>query len=534
MGRRDRDTVTSAPQEDGLHGRAGRALGWSFANTALSRLSTLAIGIVLARILGPAEFGTYAVALVVLLALLSVNELGVSLAIVRWPGDPKEIAPTVATLSVAGSVLVYVVCAALAPALAGLVGDPDAVPVIRLLGLGAVISGVVATPAAMLQRELRQRRKMVIDQVGAWVSALTSLYCALSGLGAVSLAVGHLAGTLVGAVLFIAAAPGAVRLGFDRVHARALLRFGLPLASASAVVFAVGNVDRLVVGAVLGPVPLGVYVLAANLSVWPVSVLSQPVRAVAPALLARLQHDPVAMRSTFTTWTGLLAAVALPTCALLAGSADFLVPLVYGSAWSEAATVLPWLAVAAALRILFELAYDQLVVLGRTRDVLVAQVAWLVAAVPATIVGAHVAGLTGTAAAQLVVTVLVVLPVYLVSLRLAGFAVGGLAARVAPAVVVSAGAAVVGWMATVHVADGWVAVSCGAASAAAAVLVLLFRDRDSLRSLRGPGRREPPPGGVAATPRSSPQELGGGPPLSSDDPPTSPSDAEPLQRVPSR
>ncbi|MEO5853122.1 MAG: oligosaccharide flippase family protein, partial [Nocardioides sp.] len=77
---------------------AAGALGWSFLNTALTRLGTLAIGVVLARVLGPSEFGTFAVALVALMAVLSFNELGVSLAIVRWPGDPLEIAPTVNTL----------------------------------------------------------------------------------------------------------------------------------------------------------------------------------------------------------------------------------------------------------------------------------------------------------------------------------------------------------------------------------------------------------------------------------------------------
>src|ERR1039458_2807890 len=77
-----------------LIGRASRALGVSFINIAAARLGTLAFGILLARLLGPHEFGTYAVAFVALLAVLSFNELGVSLAIVRWPGEPREIAPT--------------------------------------------------------------------------------------------------------------------------------------------------------------------------------------------------------------------------------------------------------------------------------------------------------------------------------------------------------------------------------------------------------------------------------------------------------
>ena len=84
-------------------------------NTLLGRLGTLAIGVALARILGPEEFGTFAVALLALLAVLSFNELGVSLAIVRWPGSPREIAPTVATLSTLSSAVLAAVTIAVAP-----------------------------------------------------------------------------------------------------------------------------------------------------------------------------------------------------------------------------------------------------------------------------------------------------------------------------------------------------------------------------------------------------------------------------------
>ena len=48
---------------------------------------------------GAGGYGVYAVALVALNALLSMNELGVSLAIVRRTGDVSRIAPTVKTLA---------------------------------------------------------------------------------------------------------------------------------------------------------------------------------------------------------------------------------------------------------------------------------------------------------------------------------------------------------------------------------------------------------------------------------------------------
>src|SRR6266851_7297360 len=115
-----------------LAGRASRALGWNFTSNALGRLGTMGVGIVLARLLGPHAFGTYAVAWVALLAVLSLNDLSVSLAIVRWPGDPAEIAPTVTTIAVTGSAAMYAVCFFGAPGYASAMGAPAAAGVIRV------------------------------------------------------------------------------------------------------------------------------------------------------------------------------------------------------------------------------------------------------------------------------------------------------------------------------------------------------------------------------------------------------------------
>ena len=221
--------------------RAPRALAWSFLNTAATRFGTLGIGIALARVVGPQEFGTYAVALIALAAALSFNELGVSLAIVRWPGDPKAIAPTVATVSLLASGVITVAGVALAPAFASAMGEPSAAPVTQLLALSVLVSGVVATPAALLQRQFMQQKRMFIDQVSTWVGALSSITLALAGLGAMSLAVGRFGGAAVAMVLFIRHSPEKFRLGLDRSQIRPLLNFGLPLAGASVIVFAIAR-----------------------------------------------------------------------------------------------------------------------------------------------------------------------------------------------------------------------------------------------------------------------------------------------------
>ncbi len=394
-------------------GQASRALGWSFGSTLLNKVSLFGIGVMLARLLGPHAFGTYAVAYVALVALLNFNELGVSLAIVRWPGDPREIIPTVTTISLLVSAIIYTGCFFAAPAYASAMGAPGATIVVRVLAMAVLTDGFTNTPAALLQRNFRQGQRTIADQVNVWLSTGVTVALAWSGFGAMSLAIGRVAGGAAGAVLLLRFAPESLRLGFNPVKARALLRFGLPLAGANLIAFAVMSVDQVIVGHLLGPVALGFYVLALNLASWPITMFSQPVRNVGPAVLARLQHDGTAMRNTVLSAAGLLCAVALPVCLLIGGSARPLISFVYGTRWLPAAQPLLCLALLAGVQVFFLLGYDLFVVLARSRFLLISQLIWLLALVAALAVGARTDGLFGASVAELGVATGCVLPLYL-------------------------------------------------------------------------------------------------------------------------
>lgn len=396
---------------------AAGAFGWSLANTMVSRLGTLAIGIILARVLGPEQFGTFAVAMVALMAVLSFNELGVSLAIVRWPGDPRRIAGTVNTISLATSTLLCAAAWLAAPLYAAAMGSPEATDVVRLLSLSVLINGAVAGPAALLQRDFREKTRMGIDLVNVWTGTALSLVLALAGMGAMSLAIGRVVGSVIGGILFLRASPLPYRLEWNREVVGRLLRFGVPLAGTSAIVFGVGYSDQLTVGAVLGAVALGFYVLAFNLSSWPVNLVSQPLRRVAPAAFAVLQQDRERLRLVMLKLQRLLAAAMVPAFLAVAAAAVPIVDLVYGQEWVPAAAALSWLVVAAMVKIFCELAYDLIVVIGRTGTVFWIQCVSLVVLVPTLSVGALLGGIAGVAAAQAAVSLLVVLPLYLWQLR---------------------------------------------------------------------------------------------------------------------
>ena len=98
--------------------------------------------------------------------------------------------------------------------------------------------------------------------------------------------------------------------------------------------------------------------------------------------------------------------------------------------------MLSYLGLMAVARILFELAFDFLVIKGQSRSILLVQLLWLSLLVPALIVGASFAGLRGVAIAQTAVAILVVLPAYALLLRRAGLHPRTLARQVLPALLV--------------------------------------------------------------------------------------------------
>jgi hypothetical protein len=86
------------PQD--LNGLVRRGLAWSAASNLILRFGSLAVGIVLARLLTPEQFGVYAVALTVQAVLITFADLGLSAGLVV-SDDPDREVPTVAALGLA-------------------------------------------------------------------------------------------------------------------------------------------------------------------------------------------------------------------------------------------------------------------------------------------------------------------------------------------------------------------------------------------------------------------------------------------------
>ena len=96
------------------------------AGTLATKLGSFALGLVLARLVTPADFGVFAIALAVTAFAMLVNDAGIIAACVQWSGKLEEMVPTGAAIAVISSVLVYGLLWLSAPAFATLSGAPEA------------------------------------------------------------------------------------------------------------------------------------------------------------------------------------------------------------------------------------------------------------------------------------------------------------------------------------------------------------------------------------------------------------------------
>ncbi len=426
----------------------GAGLRWSLINQILLRMGTFGSGIVLARLLLEEDFGVYAIGFTVVNLLISLNDLGLILGVVRYPGDPQVAARTAWTMTSVASLTLYAGAFLAAPLLADLVNAPESTGVIRLMAIVVLMDGLAAVPAALLARRFQQGRQAAAELLGMVVTVGVSISLAAADYGAWSLAWGQVAGNAATLIMLLVLSDRLPRPGYDAAVSRELTRFGLPLAFSTLVEQGVLNADYLIIGILLGTEPLGVYLLAFNISSWPISVIAFGVRRVSIVAFSKLSDQRDEMVTSFVNTLGVLLGLGTFVAVMIAALAPGLVEFVYGPRWAAAVTPLRLLAILGVARMAVMFMFDLLIGDGRSPIVLRIQLAWLTALVPTLWIGADLDGTRGVAIGHLVVIGLVVLPLFIHSLRRSGVSTGSVAAAsvrpflaALPAAIVAAGTA---------------------------------------------------------------------------------------------
>ncbi|MCP2325080.1 PST family polysaccharide transporter [Hamadaea flava] len=485
------ETAPEANATESIGRQATRGLKWSVAGTLVNKAGSFALGLVLARLLAPADFGVFAVAFATMQLVMVVNDVGLIAATVQWRGALEEISATATVLAMAFSILIYLGFWIAAPIIAEVSAVPQATGVIRLLTVVILIDGATAVRSAALMRTFRQDKLIQANLIGMAVNAAVAVPLALGGAGAYSFAGGLVVGTAVTGLLvfFWAAVP--LRAGFDRAVARRLMAFGIPLAASLGVEAVLINAAYIIVGHLAGATQLGFYLLAFNISTWALSILSTAVRYVSVAGFSRLSEvDSETLSAGVQASLPTLVTVLMPIAVLMAALATPLIAVLYGAKWSAAAPVLPYLMLLTVVRVLTGFALDILIGAGATKAALRLYLIWAIVLIPVLILATTQGGITGAAIAHAAVGLLVALPVTVVALHRIGVRLKPVGPKLLRPVLGGLVAAVLAWLAGYAIGSPAVAVLLVGGVAGLAAYAVLGVAPEHRRRLLGSVRRK--------------------------------------------
>lgn len=435
------------PQQTGgvsrqLADRVRRGAFWSGLTAITLRLSNFAVTAVVAHILAPRSFGVFAIAVTVYAVVVNLGELGVGSCIIRADLDVDALAPTMVTVSTASTALCAVAMLVFARPIAGALGSTDATGPIRVMALTVFLIGVFAVPIAQLTRDLKQDTLFLATLAGFVPATAALLVLATAGDGAMAFAWSRALTQVGGGCVAVVAVSKIYRPGWTRHALSVLVRFGLPLAAANFVTYILLNVDYAFVGHLLGATALGSYMLAFTLASAPAGMLAWVINGVAVPSISRVSHDRDLLNGAICSALRVVALIVLPLCGLMMVLAHPLVVVIYGAKWKSAAEALSILSLYGAISVFCVLFANVMTSVGKTRFILVVQLIWLGALIPAMTIGVKQDGIAGAAMAHIAVIGPLVLPCYLLAMRKAtGVRIAALGRAVLPPLTVASVAA---------------------------------------------------------------------------------------------
>ena len=327
-----------------LASRTGNALAWRIAQLVGVKLIFLARVFVVGRLLGPGEFGLFAVALVALDFLLKVTNFGMVPALVQQQGAERRHYDTAWTVGLLRAGMVGLLVFVAAPLIAELFGEPRATDLVRVLALRPLLEAGASIRVAELTRQLRFRPLAWIQFTEAAVSTTLSI-ALVWPIGVWALVVGPLGGALASLIVSYVVAPYRPRISLDMGAMLPLLRYGRWIFASALLAPLATSLLQLAISRQLGVTELGLYFLACKLAFLPTEVADGVVGAVAFPLYSRLQNKPREAARTFQVMLIGMFAVLLPAALLLFVLAPVLVEHVLGAHWQgtvPAIRVLVW------------------------------------------------------------------------------------------------------------------------------------------------------------------------------------------------
>lgn len=336
----------------GTRGEALRALTWTSTERWLVRFGGLATFVILGRLLDPVDFGVVALAASAVTIVQTVSSLGFGTYLVQAPKMTARTINTCFWTSAALGVVAATALAVSAPLVASLLDNEQITPVLRLLSLSLVTGGLASTPTALLMRDMKFKSLAIRQITAVVVGSVAGIVAALVGWGVYALVVQTLTTSVISLAVTLAVARWPLRLTWSASEARSVASYGTKSVGVALSQQARDQGEVIIIGAVLGPAVLGLWVIAYRVLAVLLDLVSSTLSSVALPLFSRMREDRGRLSRAYGELLSACSLVAVPVFVAAALSSDVLVPLLFGERWSEAgdvAALLAWGAVATAV-----------------------------------------------------------------------------------------------------------------------------------------------------------------------------------------
>ena len=234
-------------------------LVWRFAERCGAQAVSFVVSIVLARLLDPEVYGTIAIVTIFTTILNVFVDSGLGTALIQKKDADDLDFSTVFYANIVFCLILYALIFTAAPFIASFYGESILTPVIRVLSLTVVISGIKNVQIAYVSKHLMFKKFFWSTLGGTIGAAVFGIYMAYTGYGVWALVAQQVFNTLVDTVILWITVKWRPKWMFSFHIFKALFSYGWKLLVSSLINTVYNDIRQLIIGKVYSSSDLAYY-----------------------------------------------------------------------------------------------------------------------------------------------------------------------------------------------------------------------------------------------------------------------------------
>lgn len=357
-----------------LKDKTVKGVGWSAIDSVAQHAVTFIVGIVLARLLSPDDYGLIGLITIFTAICASLINAGFANALIRKKDATDEDYSTVFIVNFGMSLLLYVIIFICSPLIANFFNREELVLLTRVSSLGMIIGALAIVQQTRLTKRIDFKTQTKITLIASITSGVVGIVMAFLGCGVWSLVAQGLTNQGLRTLLLWVYNRWTPSLKFSSSSFKDLFGFGWKIMVSNLLDTIWKELNQVVVGKFYSPATLGQYTRATGFSQLLSNNLTTVIQRVTYPVLSDIQDDKTRMVNAYRHIIKLTMFVTAVSMLSLGAVSEPLIHCLIGPKWHEAATYLPLICIAGSLYPLHAINLNMLQVQGRSDLYLVLEV----------------------------------------------------------------------------------------------------------------------------------------------------------------